>query len=217
MQYNKTGCFIVVCFPLQFSNRTHVAFQAIFRAGPTSGAVKVKESPHLRNWKKTTTLTSSDVPLLPYGQWVFLSRNISRLLYWLQLASATACVVLSLIKLVKQNYGEIQKGDTDKRNRKSALTIFYALALALAEALLFLLEKAYWEWKVMCKKILDRVNDECELGPVGVVLVRRLFYDAYSKCVNGSIFDGFKMDLVSFAMELLGLNSSDEQLIGVRI
>ncbi|KAF5759691.1 putative armadillo-like helical protein [Helianthus annuus] len=200
-------------------SRSHVAFRALFRAGPTSRAVKVKESPHPRNWKKTTTLTrtwtSSDVPLLPYGQWVFLSRNISRLLYWLQLASATACVVLSLIKLVKQNYGEIQKGDTDKRNRKSALTIFYTLALA--EALLFLLEKAYWEWKVMCKKILDRVNEECELGPVGVVSVRRFFYDAYSKCVNGSIFDGLKMDLVSFAMELLGSDSSDEQLIGVRI
>ncbi|KAI7742705.1 hypothetical protein M8C21_020712, partial [Ambrosia artemisiifolia] len=203
-------------------SRSHIAFRActsIFRAGPTSRAVKVKARPHLKNWKKTTTLTrtwtSSDVPLLPYGQWVFLSRNISRLLYWLQLASATACVVLSLIKLIKQNYGEIQKGDTDKRNRKSALTIFYALALA--EALLFLLEKAYWEWKVMWKKILDQVNDECELGPVGMVSVRRFFYDAYSKCVNGSIFDGLKLDLVSFAMELLGSDSSDEQLIGVRI
>ncbi|XP_076931340.1 uncharacterized protein LOC143596444 [Bidens hawaiensis] len=195
---------------------SHLACTRIFRVNSAVRAVNAHKSSH---WTKTKTLTrtwtSSEVPLLPYGQWVFLSRNISRLLYWLQLASATACVVLSLIKLVNHNYGEIQKGDTDKRNRKSALTIFYGLALA--EAMLFLLEKAYWEWKVMYKKLLDRVNDECELGPVGLVSIRRFFYDAYSKCINGSIFDGLKMDLVTFALELLGSDSSDEQLIGVRI
>nr|XP_043619895.1 uncharacterized protein LOC122591712 [Erigeron canadensis] len=202
-------------------SRSHILVRAFTALKSQSS----KERPHLRTLKTsrnlqkkktlTRTWTSSDVPLLPYGQWVFLSRNISRLLYWLQLASATACVVLSLIKLVKQNYGEIEKGDTDKRNRKSALTIFYALALA--EALLFLLEKAYWEWKVMYKKLLERVNNECELGPFGMISVRRFFYDAYEKCVNGSIFDGLKMDLVSFAMELLDSDSSDEQLIGIRI
>ncbi|KAK9079960.1 hypothetical protein SSX86_001635 [Deinandra increscens subsp. villosa] len=207
-------------------SRSHVvvrACKAIFRVKsvvvkPSSQVrkLKLKDKDRINNLEKTRTWTSSDVPLLPsMGQWVFLSRNISRLLYWLQLASATACVVLSLIKLVNRNYGEIEKGDTDKRNRKSALTIFYALALA--EALLFLLEKAYWEWKVMYKKLLDRVSDECELGPVGMLSVRRFFYDAYSRCVNGSIFDGLKMDLVSFSMELLDSDSSDEQLIGIRI
>ncbi|KAL4570645.1 hypothetical protein LXL04_026304 [Taraxacum kok-saghyz] len=143
---------------------------------------------------------------------LFLLKNISRLLYWLQLASATACVVLSLIKLVKQNFGEIEKGDTDKRNRKSALIIFYSLALA--EAMSFLLEKAYWEWNVIIKKLFDRINVECELGPDGLVSIRRFFYDAYSKCVNGSIFDGLKMDLVSLAMDLL---DSDSSKIGITI
>lgn len=162
-----------------------------------------------RKWR------TSDVPLLPYVQWVFLSRNISKLLYWLQLLSATACVVLSLMKLIKHNYGEVAKGDTDKRNRQSALTIFYSLALA--EALLFLAEKAYWEWKVSWCDLLETVNLECELGCSGLVSVRRFFYDAYSKCINGSIFDGLKMDMVSFALELVLSNSSDEQLIGARI
>ncbi|RVX21878.1 hypothetical protein CK203_001386 [Vitis vinifera] len=50
-----------------------------------------------------------------------------------------------------------------------------------------------------------------------MVSIRRFFYDAYSKCVNGSIFDGLKMDMVSFAMDLLASNSPDEQLIGARI
>jgi len=159
----------------------------------------------------TRTWVTSDVPLLPYA----LSRNISRLLYWLQLASAIACAVLSLMKLIKHNYGEVEKGDSDKRNRRSALNIFYALALA--EALLFLLEKAFWEWKVTFCKLLDEVNKDCELGPSGMVSIRRFFYDAYSRCVNGSIFDGLRMDMVSFAMDLLASNSPQEQRIGVSI
>ncbi|KAK7332265.1 hypothetical protein VNO80_29015 [Phaseolus coccineus] len=163
----------------------------------------------------TRTWISSDVPLLPCARWFFLSRHISKLLYWLQLFSATACVVLSSMKLIKHNYGEVAKGDTDRRNRESALNIFYALALA--EALLFLMEKTYWEWKISYCKLLEEVNRECELGPSGVVSIRRFFYDAYSRCVNGSIFDGLKMDIVCFAMDLLASNSPDEQLIGARI
>ncbi|XP_052208675.1 uncharacterized protein LOC127812301 [Diospyros lotus] len=178
----------------------------------------VNESTNLagpRTWEKqkmpTRIWVTADVPLFPYA----LSRNISKLLYWLQLASATACAVLSLMKLIKHNYGEVEKGDSDKRNRKSALNIFYALALA--EALLFLSERAFWEWKVTFCKLLDEVNKECELGPSGMVSIRRFFYDAYSRCVNGSIFDGLRMDMVSFAMELLASNSPEEQRIGVRI
>ena len=174
-------------------------------------------SPRFRDHHRMPTRTwkSSDVPLLPFSQWVFLSRNVSKLLHWLQIISALACVVLSLMKLIKHNYGEVEKGDDDKKNRQSALNIFYALALA--EALLFLTEKAYWEWKVIYQKLLDEVNKECEFGPSGMVSIRRFFYDAYSRCVNGSIFDGLKMDMVTFAMDLLDSTSPDEQLIGVRI
>nr|DAD33551.1 TPA_asm: hypothetical protein HUJ06_012402 [Nelumbo nucifera] len=113
-----------------------------------------------------------------------------------------------------QDYGDFSN-DPDKKNQKSALNIFYGLALA--EALLFLTEKAYWEWKVIYCKILEEVSTECRLGYSGMVSIKRFFYDAYSKCINGSIFDGLKMDLVSFAMELLSSGSSDEQLIGARI
>lgn len=179
-------------------------------------STRVKDN---KNWHQnkmpSRIWTSSNVPLLPYAQWVFLSKNVSKILYWLQLASATTCVVLSLMKLIKHDYGEVSKEETDKRNRKSALYIFYALALA--EALLFLLEKAYWEWKVIYRKILEEANKELELGPSGIVSIRRFFYDAYSKCVFGSIFDGLRMDMISFAMELLASNSPDEQAIGTQI
>ncbi|GMH29275.1 hypothetical protein Nepgr_031118 [Nepenthes gracilis] len=156
---------------------------------------------------------SSDVPLLPYASWVFLSKNISKLLHWLQVVAAIACVVLSLIKLIKHNYGEVDK--SEKKNRKSALIIFYSLALA--EALLFLLEKAYWELKIIYGKLLEEVTKECGLEASAVVSVRRFFYDAYSRCLDGSIFDGLKMDMVSFSMDLLESDSHDEQLIGARI
>ncbi|MQM21124.1 hypothetical protein Taro_054158 [Colocasia esculenta] len=161
------------------------------------------------------TWESSDVPLLPYAGWVFLSRNIGQVLYWLQLLSAAACVSLSLVRLIQQDYGEIAKGDTDKRNRKAALNVFYGTALA--EAAMFLAEKLYWEWKVTCQRMLERVNKECGFDASVIVCVRRFFYDAYSRCVNGSIFDGLKMDLVSFAQELLASDSHDEQLMGARV
>ncbi|ERN12392.1 uncharacterized protein LOC18440610 [Amborella trichopoda] len=162
-----------------------------------------------RTWK------TSDVPLLPYAGWVFLSKNISRSLYWLQLLSACACVCLSLMRLSTQKYGEVSKGDSDKTNRGSALNIFYGLALA--EALLFLLEKAYWEWKISHGRLLEQVNFDCGFDQMSMVSIKRFFYDAYSKCVNGSIFDGLKMDLVTFATELMLSDSSDEQLAGIRI
>ncbi|XP_076927116.1 uncharacterized protein LOC143590549 [Bidens hawaiensis] len=174
---------------------------------PTDGGVNRKIPS--RTW------ISSDVPLLPYGRRIFVSCNISKLLYWLQLISAASCVFISVTRLVNHNFEETSDLDNHKLNRTSALSIFYGLALA--EAMLFLLEKAYWEWNVMYKKMLETVNEELELGHTGMVSVRRFFYDSYSKSVNRSIFDGLQMDMVSFAMELLNSNSFDEQLIGVRI
>ncbi|RLN19000.1 uncharacterized protein C2845_PM02G25420 [Panicum miliaceum] len=149
-----------------------------------------------------------DVSLLPYTGWVFVSRKIGRLLNWLQLLSAFACVALSIMRLWRHDFGG---GD----NMRPALLLFYTLALA--EASLFLFEKAYWTWKVSICKLLHQVSAECELGAYGLVSLTRFFYDAYSRCIAGSIFDGIKMDLVSFAEELILSDFLDEQLIGVRI
>ncbi|CAL9044088.1 uncharacterized protein LOC135673315 [Musa acuminata AAA Group] len=153
-----------------------------------------------------------DVPLIPYAGWVFMSKNISRVLSWLQLLSALACVALSLLRLIQQDYGNVEQ---DSRNRKPALNLFYALALA--EALIFLMEKAYWTWRILYCNLLETVSRECELGEGGIVSIRRFFYDAYAKCIDGSVFDGLKMDLVTFAKELLNSEFRDEQLIGAQV
>ncbi|XP_010906015.1 uncharacterized protein [Elaeis guineensis] len=155
-----------------------------------------------------------NVPLIPHAGWIFLLKNVSMILIWLQILSATACVTLSSMRLIKQHYGGVGQDD-QKRNRKPALDIFYGLALA--EALMFLLEKAYWNWKISYGELLEHVSLECELGPSGIISIKRFFYDAYSKCINGSIFDGLKTDLVTYSQELLDSDFPDEQLIGARI
>jgi hypothetical protein len=174
-----------------------------------------------RNAGKAAASSSSSSPRSGCGwgwpwmtwSWSFLSGHVGRLFYWLQLASATACVALSGVRLARQDFGDAVDART---NRRSALDIFYGLALA--EALLFLAEKAAWEWEVSHGRLLERVAAECRLaGAPGLLAIRRFFYDAYSRCVEGSIFDGLRMDLVSFAEELIVGGSHDEQRIGVGI
>ncbi|CAN6302323.1 unnamed protein product [Urochloa humidicola] len=133
--------------------------------------------------------------------------------YWLQLLSASACVALSLIRLVHQRYGGSEEART---NRTSALDIFYGLMLA--EALLFLLEKALWQWRIAHHRLLERVAGECHLATAcGAVAVRRFFYDSYSRCLSGSVFGGLHMDLVSYADDLLTAGTHDEQRLGANI
>lgn len=140
-------------------------------------------------------------------------RFISGLFYWLQPVSAMTCVVLSTMRLASQDFGKTE--EADKANRDFALNVFYVMALA--EALVFLAEKAFWEWKVSYCGLLEKVNAEYQLGQSGMISIKRFFYDAYSKCVTGSIFDGLKMDLVTFAEELLVSSSGGEKLMGARI
>ncbi|XP_037419188.1 uncharacterized protein LOC119283955 [Triticum dicoccoides] len=141
------------------------------------------------------------------------SRAAVRAFFWMQLLSASACVSLSLVRLIHQHYG----GTEDARsNRAAALNIFYGLALA--EALLFLVEKALWEWKVGHRRLLQGVADDCNLaGAYGQVAVRRFFYHSYSRCLNGSILDGLHMCLVSYADDLITAGSHDEQSLGAGI
>ncbi|ONK62861.1 uncharacterized protein A4U43_C07F8900 [Asparagus officinalis] len=53
------------------------------------------------------TWNYSDVPFLPYVGWVFLSRNVSNIFYWLQLISAAASAALSLMRLSQQEVHKV--------------------------------------------------------------------------------------------------------------
>eukprot|EP00253_Pinus_taeda_P007930 PITA_07930 len=159
------------------------------------------------------TWSTSKVQLVPYTGWLSISKNVSRSLFWLQLLSASTCVVLSLDRLARQDYGVVS--GSDKKNRRSALNIFYGLSLA--EALLFLLEKAYWQWKIIAGKLLTEVNEEYGFDTSEFHTVRRFFYDVYSQCVNGSVFGGLKMDFVTYSMELLQSSGGHGQIMGARV
>ncbi|CAD6204359.1 unnamed protein product [Miscanthus lutarioriparius] len=142
-----------------------------------------------------------------------VSWAVGRVFHWLQLLSASSCAALSLLRLVHQRY---DGSELARVNRHSALDIFYGLALA--EALLFLVEKALWQWTVGHHRLLERVATDCHLATdCGAVAVRRFFYDSYSRCLNGSIFDGLHMDLVFYADDLLTAGSHDEQRLGASI
>jgi hypothetical protein len=120
-------------------------------------------------------------------------------------------------RLTRQDFGAVL-GSEEKKNRRPSLNIFYGLALA--EALLFLLEKAYWQWKIVAGKLLTEVNEEYGFDESELHTVRRFFYDAYSQCVNGSVFDGLKMDFVTYSVELVqssGLESCHGELTGTRV
>lgn len=133
---------------------------------------------HELEWQHQVTRTcrTPDMSLLPYTGRLFRPKNIAKLLSLLQVISALACLALSLWRLVKQDFGEVRKDDYDKRNRKSALNIFYGLALA--EAILFLVERTYWFYKVVLCKLLQKVNGECKLGDPGLASIKRFFYVA---------------------------------------
>ncbi|KAJ3698079.1 hypothetical protein LUZ61_001784 [Rhynchospora tenuis] len=168
--------------------------------------------------KRSASMHPSDVPLVPFGGRLFVPRNIRILLYWIQVMSATACVVLSVLRLVEHSFGaahDKEQHGNEQTNRNSALFIFYSLALA--EALTFLIERAYREWKFNYEMLIKTVSEELTLGTYGEESIRRFFYRAYSKSISGSILDSIKMDMVSFAQELLISNSHEEQLIGVHV
>ncbi|KAJ4957157.1 hypothetical protein NE237_013940 [Protea cynaroides] len=188
-------------------------------SGSQSLELKKKTDQELPTNQPTRIWRPSEVPLLPCVGLFFRSKNISRLFSGLQTLSALVCISLSLGRLIWFFLGANIQSDqnclTDCTNMRPALYLFYGSAFA--EALLCLSEKIYWEWTITYRKLLEEVNVECQLGSSGMDALRRFFYDAYSECINGSIFDGLKLDLVSFATELLESHFSDEQLIGAQI
>uniref|UniRef100_A0A0E0ANK0 DUF4220 domain-containing protein n=1 Tax=Oryza glumipatula TaxID=40148 RepID=A0A0E0ANK0_9ORYZ len=161
---------------------------------------------------------SPAIHLLPLGGWLVEARNVSYVLYWLQLLSASACVALSLLRLSTLRFAGDNGGGGGgggNKNAYYALMLFYVLALS--EAVIFLVERAYWEWVLSYRRLVEAVSGECDLGDAGVVPIKRFFYRAFSRSVEGGILDATRMDLVSFAVELLSSDSGDEQLIGAHI
>ncbi|CAA6675554.1 unnamed protein product [Spirodela intermedia] len=133
------------------------------------------------------------MPLLAYLRTISRLSKIILILTWVQVISTLACVGLSLWRLITQDYGEVEEGNAAERNREGALMVFYSTALA--EEVLCLVETLYWIFKIFVENLLQRVSDECGFGSDGHRYVCLFFFDAYSRCINGSIIDRLKIDL----------------------
>ncbi|XP_078150815.1 uncharacterized protein LOC144546165 [Carex rostrata] len=135
---------------------------------------------------------------------------ISYLFYWLQLVTVIIIGALSAMRLASQDFGK-----TEEAIRDFTLNLFYAVVLT--EAHVLLAKKAFFEWKVSYCKLLKKMTSECGLDRSDKISIERFFNDVYYKSVTGSIFDALKMDLITFAEELLVSSSGEEQLTGARI
>ncbi|KAG6494451.1 uncharacterized protein LOC122002987 [Zingiber officinale] len=155
-----------------------------------------------------------DVPLFAYPGLILVLKKIRPLLLELQIALSAYGMVLSITRLVQHGHGEVA---SEISIRNWALIIFYFLALA--EAMIILIRKVYWWWKFYCCYLFQVVNRACFPGSTGGVdvAVTCFFCNTYSKLITCGFVDGLKMDLVSFATELLASNLRIEQLIGARV
>lgn len=180
------------------------------------------ESPHLDDYPVTqnnghAVLTKSRsisrVSLVPFMSWISQAKHVSRFLYSMQLVSAVLSIVLSVLRLSSRDFRTPAEGDT-ATNHASALIVFYFLTVL--EALVFLLERFYWQYQISVNKILVKVNDDfCKLPNNDRYATRCFFYDVYSKCLTGSIFEGLKMDLLDYAISWLQSDAASEQSGGL--
>ncbi|CAM6047969.1 unnamed protein product, partial [Sphagnum compactum] len=167
-----------------------------------------------RMWSK------SAVPLVPWLA-TFSAQTVSLLMTYSQICSALLSVGISLWRL-----STLQEFQATAANVKLSLYTFYSMSCL--EASIFLAERSYWYYKISWGKLLEDVkakaglqeeeNDEqhhqqehhCEF-------LVTFFYEVYSKCLRGSVFDGLDMDLVGYSLGLIQSDDAKQVLSGIRV
>ncbi|KAL3680214.1 hypothetical protein R1sor_023170 [Riccia sorocarpa] len=181
-----------------------------------AAAVYQTEIEESRTKDQTRTWNAPSLQIVPYTHHLVTTRLISRLLYAVQLLSAMMCIALAIWRLWSQDFFHIVDIDQPKLpNLLVSMNVFYILSAV--EAGLFLVERSYWEYKIRVQQLLQSVNEDAELRPENYEAVKQFFYDVYSKCLEGSVFDGLKMDLVSFGISWLQADDFKQQLGGARL
>ncbi|KAL3680215.1 hypothetical protein R1sor_023171 [Riccia sorocarpa] len=165
---------------------------------------------------QTRTWNAPSLQIVPFTHHLATTKLVSRLLYAVQLLSAMMSIALAIWRLQQQDFFYNPNGNQQKPpNITVSMNVFYILSVV--EAGMFLAEKSYWEYKIRVKELLQSVNKEAELGPENLVTVKQFFYDVYSQCLRGSVFDGLEMDLVSFSTSWLQAEDFKQQLGGARL
>ncbi|KAM3198126.1 hypothetical protein ACQJBY_073313 [Aegilops geniculata] len=134
------------------------------------------------------------------------------LVRYVQLAALIACIVMSSLRLRRQDYVDAwNQEDDDHNNIRLSLNIFYALVLS--QCLLYFVS-------AIVASPLKRMFVVClkyKLGVWGFLAVARYLQECLLKCISGDLREAVNMDLVSFAKQKLTSNSLDDQLLGIRI
>ncbi|KAF7020595.1 hypothetical protein CFC21_033674 [Triticum aestivum] len=136
----------------------------------------------------------------------------SSLIGYVQLAALIACIVMSSLRLKRQDYVDAQnQEDDDHKNIRQSLNIFYALVLS--QCILYFVS-------AIVASPLKRMFVVClkyKLGVWGFLAIARYLQECLLKCISGDLHEAVNMDLVSFAKQKLTSNALDDQLLGIRI
>ena len=125
------------------------------------------------------------VPILPWLE--IRASNVLLLLELVQVLAALATLAMSIARLRMQQFTlPKEKEDGTQINHRSALFIFYSLAIT--EALVFLIQRLYWEINIYYRHVLERLNKSLGLKPEDLPMTRSFFYQVYSTCLSQSIY-----------------------------
>ncbi|XP_020171338.3 uncharacterized protein [Aegilops tauschii subsp. strangulata] len=171
------------------------------------------------SWQRHASTEDSIDEMMPELQSAFSSHRsycfgflYTSLVGYVQLAALIACIVMSSLRLRRQDYVDAwNQEDDDHKNIRLSLNIFYALVLS--QCLLYFVS-------AIVASPLKRMFVVClkyKLGVWGFLAVARYLQECLLKCISGDLREAVNMDLVSFAKQKLTSNSLDDQLLGIRI
>jgi hypothetical protein len=132
-----------------------------------------------------------------------------------QLAAVTTSTALSLWRLIEQDYVDQRKPcdehscKVEQENIKVSLNIFYILVVVqgivvftnLASPMVNQMESIYKKYQFDSKQ--------------GFQLLNRYVLDNHMKCVAGNVRAAFNNDLVTYAMELVSSDATEDQHLGI--
>uniref|UniRef100_A0A8R7UV98 Uncharacterized protein n=1 Tax=Triticum urartu TaxID=4572 RepID=A0A8R7UV98_TRIUA len=173
------------------------------------------------SWRRHATTEDSidELIAMPELQTAFASGRsycfgflYSSLIGYVQLAALISCIVMSSLRLKRQDYVDAQnQEDDDHKNIRQSLNIFYALVLS--QCILYFVS-------AIVASPLKRMFVVClkyKLGVWGFLAIARYLQECLLKCISGDLREAVNMDLVSFAKQKLTSNALDDQLLGIRI
>ncbi|XP_006658904.2 uncharacterized protein LOC102712743 [Oryza brachyantha] len=130
-----------------------------------------------------------------------------------QIPAAGVRIVLSLIRLIQQDYTADGTSKDSRKNLNPSLNIFYVVVLG--QGILYIMACLLEVFSFIPRRSLIR-NGGLR-GQLGVEYVNLYYAYAFEKCMGGAVLVPKKINLVNFAMDSLKSDSSRNKLYGVQM